>query len=117
MHVPKDTMLLRVFIGKDRRYRSRPLHELIILKAREQHLAGATVLHGRMGFGHSRRLHTAKILRLLEDLPIVIEIVDSEAKIREFLPILDGMIGSGLVILGKVQVLAYGETKIEDSRA
>jgi len=117
MHVPKDAMLLRVFIGKDRRYRSRPLHELIILKAREQHLAGAAVLHGRMGFGHSRRLHTAKILRLLEDVPIVIEIVDSEAKIREFLPILDGMIGSGLVILGKVQVLAYGETKIEDSRA
>jgi uncharacterized protein len=71
------------------------------------------VLHGRMGFGHSRRLHTAKILRLSKDLPIIIEIVDSEAKVREFLPVLDEMIGSGLVILRKIHVLAYGEAKIE----
>jgi uncharacterized protein len=117
MDVLKDAMLLRVFISTDRRYRSRPLHESIVLRAREQHLAGATVLHGRMGFGHSRRLHTAKILRLSEDLPIVIEIVDSEAKVREFLPVLDEMIGSGLVILRKIHVLDYGEAKIEGSHA
>lgn len=79
-----------------------------MLRARELHLAGATVLRGPMGFGHSSRLHTAKILRLSEDLPIVIEIIDSEEKINEFLPILDGMIGSGLVTLEKVQVLQYG---------
>jgi len=117
MDVLKDAMLLRVFISTDRRYRSRPLYESIVLKAREKQLAGATVLHGRMGFGHSRRLHTAKILRLSEDLPIVIEIIDSEAKVREFLPVLDEMIGSGLVILRKIHVLAYGEAKIEGTHA
>jgi len=110
-------MLLRVFIGEDERYHRRPLYESIVLKAREQHLAGATVLHGPMGFGHSSRLHTTKILRLSEDLPIIIEIVDSESKIRDFLPVLDEMMGSGLVTLEKVQVLAYGETKIEDAHA
>jgi PII-like signaling protein len=117
MHVPNDAMLLRVFIGEDERYHRRPLYESIVLKAREQHLAGATVLHGPMGFGHSSRLHTTKILRLSEDLPIIIEIVDSESKIRDFLPVLDEMMGSGLVTLEKVQVLAYGETKIEDAHA
>jgi PII-like signaling protein len=79
-----------------------------VLKAREMHLAGATVVRGPMGFGHSSRLHTAKLLRLSEDLPLVIEIVDSEEKIRAFLPVLDAMMGSGLVTLEKVQVLQYG---------
>lgn len=78
------------------------------MKAREQHLAGATVLRGPMGFGHSSRLHTAKILRLSEDLPFVVEIVDSEERINAFLPILDKMMGSGLVTMEKVQVLQYG---------
>jgi uncharacterized protein len=77
MHVPRDAMLLRVFIGEDERYLGRPLYESIVLKARELHLAGATVLRGPVGFGHSSRLHTAKILRLSEDLPMVIEIVAS----------------------------------------
>ena len=80
-------------------------------KARELHLAGATVLRGPMGFGHSSRLHTSKILRLSEDLPLVIEIVDSKEKIDAFLPVLDAMMGSGLVTLEKVQVLRYGERR------
>jgi PII-like signaling protein len=79
------------------------------MKAREQHLAGATVLRGPMGFGKSSRLHTSKILRLSEDLPLLIEIVDSEDNINAFLPILDGMMSSGLITLEKVQVLQYGE--------
>ena len=108
MELPRDAVLLRIFFGEDDKFNHLPLHEAIVLKARELHLAGATVLRGPMGFGHSSRLHTAKILRLSEDLPLLIEIVDSEQKIGEFLPMLDGMIGSGLVTLEKVQVLRYG---------
>src|ERR687883_1467982 len=108
MQIPKDAVLLRVFCGEQDKCGRQPLYEAIVLKAREMHLGGATVLRGPMGFGHSSRLHTAKILRLSEDLPMVIEIVDSEAKIREFLPVLDGMMSSGLVTLEKVQVLQYG---------
>lgn len=111
MHVPRDAMLLRIFLGEGDRDHGRALFEAIVLKAREAHLAGATVLRGPMGFGHSSRLHTAKILRLSEDLPIVIEIVDSEQRIAEFLPVLDRMMGSGLVTLEKVQVLVYGTGK------
>jgi PII-like signaling protein len=83
-------MLLRIFIGEnDRSPEGRPLYEAIVLKARDVHLAGATVLRGPIGFGHASRLHTTKILRLSEDLPLIIEIVDTEAKIKDFLPILD----------------------------
>jgi len=108
MQIPRDAMLLRIFIGEDDKCGRRPLYEAIVMKAREMHLAGATILRGPMGFGHSSRLHTAKILRLSEDLPIVIEIVDSEEKINGFLPALEAMMGSGLVTLEKVQVLQYG---------
>ena len=108
MQVPANAVLLRVFLGETDRHDHRPLYEAIVLKARETRLAGATVLRGPMGFGHSSRLHTAKILRLSEDLPIVIEIVDSREKIDAFLPVLDGMMGSGLVTLEDVQVLQYG---------
>jgi PII-like signaling protein len=108
MEIPKDATLLRIFIGEDDRAEGHPLYEAIVLKARELHLAGATVLRGPMGFGHSSRLHTSKILRLSEDLPVVIEIVDSAEKIQAFLPVLDGIMGSGLVTLEKVQVLHYG---------
>jgi len=109
MQIPKEALLLRIFIGEDDKNDKRPLYEAIVLKAREMHLAGATVLRGAMGFGHSSRLHTAKILRLSEDLPLVIEIVDSEEKINEFLPVLDGlMTTSGLLTLEKVRVLMYG---------
>jgi PII-like signaling protein len=108
MQLPRNAVLLRVFFGENDRHDHRPLYEAIVLKARERHLAGATVLRGPMGFGHSSRLHTAKILRLSEDLPLIIEIVDSEEKINAFLPLLDEMMGSGLVTLEKVQVLQYG---------
>jgi uncharacterized protein len=111
MQIPKQALLLRIFFGEDDKLGGRPLYEAIVLKAREMHLAGATVLRGPMGFGASSRLHTAKILRLSEDLPLVIEIVDSEGKIDEFLPVLDGMMSSGLVTLEKVQVLQYGSKK------
>lgn len=108
MQIPKDAQLLRVFIGEDDKDNGRPLYEAIVLKAREMHLAGATVLRGAMGYGHSSRLHTAKILRLSEDLPLVIEIVDSEEKISAFLPELDRLMSSGLVTIEKLQVLQYG---------
>ena len=108
MQVPKDAVLLRIFIGESDRFEGRPLYEAIVLKAREIHMAGATVLRGPMSFGRSSRLHTAKILRLSEDLPIVIEIVDAQEQIDKFLPVIDGMIGSGLVTVERVQVLQYG---------
>jgi len=108
MSTTKAAMLLRIFIGEDDRADGRPLYEAIVLKAREMHLAGATVLRGPMSFGHSSRLHTAKILRLSEDLPYVIEIVDTEERINEFLPALEPIMGSGLVTLERVQVIQYG---------
>ena len=108
MQIPHEATLLRVYIGESDRWEHQPLYEAIVLKARELHLGGATVLRGPMGFGQSSRLHTAKILRLSEDLPIVVEIVDSEEKINAFLPVLDAMMSSGLVTLEKVQVLRYG---------
>jgi len=110
MHVPREAVLLRIFIGENDRIKGRPLFEAIVLRAREAGLAGATVLRGPMSFGKSSRLHTAKVLRLSEDLPIVIEIVDTQEKIDAFLPMLDPMMGSGLVTLERVQVLQYGDT-------
>lgn len=100
-------MLLRIFIGESDRCHRQPLYEAIVLKARAMHLAGATVLRGPMGFGKSSRLHTAKILRLSMDLPMVIEIVDTEEKINGFLPVLDTMMGGGLVTIEKVRVIDY----------
>ena len=110
MHAPREALLLRIFVGEDDRIKGRPLYEAIVLKAREAGLAGATVLRGPMSFGKSSTLHTAKVLRLSEDLPIVIEIVDTQEKIDAFLPMLDPMMGSGLVTLERVQVLQYGDT-------
>jgi PII-like signaling protein len=109
MQIPQDAVLLRIFFGEDEKAGHLPLYEAIVLKAREMHLAGATVLRGAMGFGHSSRIHTSKILRLSQDLPIVIEIVDSEEKINGFVVVLNGMIASGLVTLEKVKVLQYGK--------
>ena len=111
MQLPKDAVLLRIFFGEADKYEGKPLYESIVLKAREMQMAGATVLRGPMGFGHSSRLHTSKILRLSEDLPLIVEIVDTEEKINAFLPILDTMMGSGLVTIEKVKVLRYGEDK------
>src|SRR5712672_1733017 len=107
MNLPNEAMLLRTFLGESDRWKHQPLYEAIVLKAREMHLAGATVLRGPMGFGKSSRLHTAKILRLSMDLPIVIENVDSEEKIQQFLPVLDEMMGGGLLTLEKVKVIDY----------
>ncbi len=107
MQIPEEAVLLRIFIGENDRWQHKPLYEAIVLKAREMPLGGATVLRGPMGFGRTSRLHTAKILNLSTDLPLVIEIVDSEAKIAEFLPVIDQMITGGLVTMEKVKVLHY----------
>ena len=107
MQIPQDAVLLRIFIGESDRWHHQPLYEAIVLKAREMHLAGATVLRGPMGFGKSSRLHTAKILRLSMDLPLVIEIVDSEEKVQQFLPVLNEMMGGGLLTMEKVKVMDY----------
>lgn len=117
MQIPENAVLLRIFIGESDRWEHQPLYEAIVLKAREAHLAGATVLRGPMGFGKSSRLHTAKILRLSTDLPVVIEIVDSEEKIQAFVPLLDRMIEGGLVTMEKVQVIHYRSTEDGGSRA
>ena len=111
MQIPKQAVLLRIFTGENDKFDGRPLYEAIVMKAREMHLAGATVLRGPVGFGKSSRLHTAKILRLSYDLPLVIEIVDSEEKINEFLPVLDGMMDSGLVTLEKSRCCSTGKTR------
>jgi len=107
MEIPQESLLLRIFIGESDRWQRQPLHEAIVLKARELHIAGATVLRGSMGYGKTSRLHTAKILRLSGDLPLIIEIVDSEERINAFLPVLDKMMGGGLVTLEKARVLYY----------
>jgi uncharacterized protein len=111
MQIPRDAVLLRIFIGESERSDHQPLYEAIVLKARELQLGGATVIRGPMGFGRSSHLHSAKILRLSEDLPMIIEIVDSQAKIDAFIPVLDQMMGSGLITVEKVQVLQYGDDK------
>ncbi len=107
MNIPEDAVLLRIFIGESDRWQHQPLYEALVVAARQAHLAGATVLRGPMGFGKSSRIHTAKLLQLSTDLPLVIEMVDSEEKINGFLPTLDRMIGGGLVTLEKVKVLKY----------
>jgi hypothetical protein len=111
MQIPRDAVLLRIFIGESERSGHHPLYEAIVLKARELQLGGATVIRGPMGFGRSSHLHSAKILRISEDLPMIVEIVDSQAKIDAFIPVLDKMMGSGLITVEKVQVLQYGDGK------
>ena len=107
MKLEGQAQLLRIFIGESDRSAGKPLYEAIVLAAREAGLAGATVLRGLEGFGARSRIHTARILRLSEDLPIVVEIVDSEERIAAFLPRLDAMVSEGLVTLERVQVLIY----------
>lgn len=107
MTIPEEGYLLRIFIGESDRHGHQPLYESIVLQAREAGLAGATVLRGVMGFGKHSVLHTAKILRLSEDLPMIIEIVDSLEKIEKFLPVLDALIKDGLVTIEKVKVIHY----------
>ena len=107
MKIPAEGILLRVFIGESDKYNGRPLYEVIVGEARQRGLAGATVWKGFMGFGAHSRMHTAKILELSQDLPIVIEIVDVQEKIDPFLEVLDEMMDGGLVTLEKVQVIHY----------
>jgi len=107
MRLEGEAQLLRVFVGESDRWRNQPLYEAIVMKARELHLAGATVLRGPMGFGANSRLHTVKVLRLSEDLPMIIEIVDTEEKINGFLPHLQQMVREGLITLEKVRVIKY----------
>ena len=108
MQVPHDAVLLRIYIGELAKFDHQPLYEVIVMKARTMGLAGATVLRGPMGFGYSSEVHTAKILRLSKDLPLVVEIVDSASKIEDFLSVVDPMMESGLITLEKVRVMRYG---------
>ena len=114
MTLPRDGSLLRVFIGESDRWHGRPLYEAIVQEARARGLAGATVFKGVEGFGAHSRVHTARILRLSADLPVLIEIVDTEEKIRAFLPVLDGMVQEGLVTIEKATVLFYRSGRPEE---
>ena len=107
MKIPQDGHLLRIFIGESDQWHGKPLYEAIVLKARELHIAGATVVRGPMGYGANSRLHTTKILRLSEDLPMIVEIVDAKEKIDELMPHIDDMVQEGLVTLEPVQVIKY----------
>ena len=107
MKLPPEGALLRVFIGESDRWQDKPLYEAIVQEARARGLAGATVFKGVEGFGAHSRVHTARILRLSEDLPILVEIVDTEEKVQAFLPVLDGMVQEGLVTIEKATVLFY----------
>ncbi|MCB9423305.1 MAG: DUF190 domain-containing protein [Ardenticatenaceae bacterium] len=113
MKLFEDGLLLRIFIGERDSYQGRPLHEQIVKKAKELDLAGATVLRGMMGFGAHSRVHTTSLLRLSADMPLVVEIVDSEAYINRMLPFLDEMMTEGMITLEKVQVLKYGRQRRE----
>lgn len=108
MHLPKECVLLRIFLGEKERCGHSPLYEAIVMKAKEAGMAGATVLRGPMGFGLSSRIHTAKILDLSEDLPMVIEIVDTQEKIDKFLEVIDPMMTGGLITVEKATVIQYG---------
>lgn len=107
MKLPYESQLLRIFVGESDRFHGKPLYEAIVEKAREMGMAGATVLHGTMGFGAHSRMHTAKLLRLSEELPVLVELVDKPERIEAFLPVLDEMVEEGLVTLEKVKVIAY----------
>jgi hypothetical protein len=111
MKLPEDGLLLRVFIGESDQSGNKPLYEAIVLRARELNLAGATVLRGIMGFGANSRIHTTRILRLSEDLPVVVEIVDTEENINKIVPFLDEHVGEGLITMEKVTVIKYVHKK------
>src|SRR5437764_11727174 len=115
MKLPSEAQLLRIFIGESDKYHGRPLYEVLVEEARRRGMAGATVLRGTLGFGANSRIHTAKILRLSEDLPMVVEIVDKPERIAAFLPDLDAMIEEGLVTLERVRLIAYRHAKGESA--
>ena len=107
MKLPEEGMLLRIFIGESDSFKGKPLYEQIVLKARELNLAGATVIHGTMGFGAGSRIHTSKIVRLSEDLPIIVELVDTEEKLNSLMPFLDETVEEGLITMEQVKVVKY----------
>lgn len=107
MKLPDEGLLLRIFVGETDKYEGKPLYEQIVLKAKKMNLAGATVIRGIMGFGATSRVHTAKLLRLSEDLPVVIELVDTEEKLNQLIPFLDESVDEGLITLEKVQIIKY----------
>lgn len=114
MNLPEESILLRVFIGESDRHEGVPLYEQIVLKARDLGLAGATVLRGVMGYGAASRIHTAKVLRLSEDLPVVVEIVDTETQIEQLLPYLDRVVEEGLVTMERAHVIKYRHDQTDD---
>ncbi len=114
MHLPSEAELLRIFIGEGDKWQGRPLYEALVHLARERGLAGATVLRGVMGFGADSRMHTAKILRISEDLPIVVEIVDELERVEAFVKEIDGMIEEGMVTIEKVRIIAYRHNASND---
>jgi hypothetical protein len=107
MKLPEQALRVRIYTGEDDKHQGRPVHEALVEEARRSGLAGATVIRGSMGFGANSRVHTSKILRLSEDLPIITEIVDTPEKVRDFLPVLDDMIKEGLVVTEDVRVIHY----------
>jgi hypothetical protein len=111
MKLPDDGELLRIFIGETDKYKGKPLYEAIVMKARELNLAGATVFRGIMGYGATSRIHSIKVLRLSEDLPVIVEIVDTEDKINKLLPFLDEIVKEGLITMEKVRVIKYRHSK------
>lgn len=115
MKLPEEGLLLRIFIGEADRYNGKPLYEQIVLTARGLHLAGATVTRGIMGFGAASRVHTAKLLRLSEDLPVVVELVDTEENLNKLLPFLDEVVSDGLITLEKVRVIRYRHSNKDEA--
>jgi PII-like signaling protein len=117
MTIPREAVLLRIFIGEHDQFHHLPLYEAIVLKAREMHLAGATVFRGQMGFGKSSRVHVAKRFRISSDLPVIVELVDSQEKVEAFLPIIDTMIDSGLITLERAAVINHSPDRTVDHRS
>ncbi len=113
MELPSSSLLLRIFIGESDKIDGRPLYEVIVEEARKRGMAGATVVRGFLGFGANSRIHTSKLLRLSEDMPVIVEIVETEDKVEAFLPDLNKMIGEGLVTLEKVRVIVYRHNHTE----
>ncbi|MFA5357076.1 MAG: DUF190 domain-containing protein [Candidatus Omnitrophota bacterium] len=107
MKIPTEGKLLRIFIGEADKWNGKPLYEEIVFLAKKSGMAGATAIKGFLGFGRKSHMHTAKLLRMSEDLPIIIEIVDSEEKINQFIPQLDNMVKEGLITLEKAKVIMY----------
>ena len=107
MKIEGEAQLIRIFIGENDHWQGKPLYDAIVLEAREQGMAGATVLRGIQGFGAHSRIHTTRILRLSEDLPIVVEIIDRKERIQKILPVLDTMVAEGLITLENIRVIKY----------